>query len=423
MTDAVAQFLSRLHHPTLAAIDLSLDRMLRLLAVLGSPQKRLPPVIHVAGTNGKGSLLIYLQYILQAAGYRVHRYTSPHLVHFRERIILNGQEIDNAYLEKILGHVARVLPSQPATFFEATTAAAFLAFSERPADVLLLETGMGGRLDATNVIAKPLLTAITPIALDHTEYLGKDIASIAGEKAGIIKRGVPCVVGRQDEMAAAVLEKKAQELSAPLFRLGKEWEREGAHYRSAARQVVLNPALEGGFQFDNAATAVACLEQLPQFVVTDEHIAQGLAAAKWPARLQRLSEGPLLSLLPEGTPLYLDGGHNPQGGQVLASWLAGQQGREIYLVCGMVQGKDTRAFLEPVLPHVRALYAVGIQGEETSQPASAIARAANSLGIEVQEAPSVEKALQTIAERAKTPFMVCICGSLYLAGKVLAENA
>ena len=223
MGDVVEAFLNRLHHPSLASIDLSLDRMYRFLNMLGSPHKRLPPVIHVAGTNGKGSLIAYLQAIFQAAGYKVHRYTSPHLVHFHERIVLAGQQIDNAYLETILKHVSALLPTQPATFFEATTAAAFLAFSERKADVLLMETGMGGRLDATNVVDKPLLAAITPISLDHMEYLGNSIAAIAAEKAGILRRGISCVIGKQLDDAEQLIEKKAAVLAAPLYRYGKEW--------------------------------------------------------------------------------------------------------------------------------------------------------------------------------------------------------
>ena len=421
MAHPIEQILQRLHHPVMERIDLTLDRMLRLLAMLGSPQKRIPPVIHVAGTNGKGSLLIYLQGMLQAAGYRVLRYTSPHLVHFRERIILQGQEIDNAYLETVLKHVASVLPAQPATFFEATTAAAFLAFAERPADVLLLETGMGGRLDATNVIAKPLLTAITPISFDHTEYLGTTLAAIAGEKAGIIKRGVPCVVGRQEEEAAQVIAKKAAALDAPLFRLGHEWQVAGNEYRSSQRTLTLVPSLAGKHQLDNAATAIACLEQLPQFTVSDEHIAQGLASAVWPARLQEL-EGAYAALLPPGVGLWLDGGHNPQGGQILGEWLAGRNGGDAYLICGMIKGKDMKAFLAPLAAHTQMLFGVAIPDENTSQPAASIVKTAAALGMQAQEAASVENALQTIAARAKTQDIVCICGSLYLAGKVLAAQ-
>lgn len=421
MVSSVEDFLNRLHHPTLASIDLKLDRMMHLLRVLGSPEKRLPPVIHVAGTNGKGSLLAYLQAIFEAAGYRVHRYTSPHLVHFRERITLQGKWIENAQLENILRHVAPIIQANPATFFEATTAIAFLAFAEKPADILLLETGLGGRLDATNVIEKPLLTAITPIAFDHTEYLGKTIEAIAGEKAGIIKHGVPCVIGRQEFTdAAAVLDKKAAELSAPLYRLGQEWQVKGDQFTSPKHQLTLAPSLAGTFQYDNAATAVACIEQLPQFTIAEEHIAQGLANTVWPARLQKLTHGRYRDILPEGIELWLDGGHNPQGGQVLADWLATQK-KDIYLICGMVGGKDAGGFLKPSVPYVKQLYAITIPQEPQSQPAAKVAAAAVSVGIEAHAAPSVEQALQTIATQ-KTPAIVCICGSLYLAGKILATN-
>lgn len=426
MADAVEAFLNRLQHPVMAGIDLSLERMLRLLAMLGSPQKRLPPVIHVAGTNGKGSLLAYLQAIFEAAGYRVHRYTSPHLVRFSERIILQGKEIEHAYLETILKHVAQALSQQTATFFEATTAAAFLAFAERPADLLLLETGMGGRLDATNVIEKPLLTAITPIALDHTEFLGSNVSAIAAEKAGILKRGVPCVVGRQEQAAAEVIAKKAQGLNTPLFRLGQEWrvETRGGErlYWSNTRTLALHPSLVGAHQFDNAATAVACMEQLPQFSISDAQIAQGLASTAWPARLQRLEHGRYDSMLPPGVELWLDGGHNPQGGEMLAQWLKERGIEEIYLVCGMVGTKDMSGYFKPLAPLVRALYAVAIPGEAQSRPAAQVQAAANAAGIEAQTCGSVENALQSVAQRAKTPALACICGSLYLAGKILATN-
>jgi dihydrofolate synthase / folylpolyglutamate synthase len=424
MVDPVEAFLNKLHHPMLASIDLSLDRMHRLLGLLGNPQKRLPPVLHVAGTNGKGSLLADLKAILEAGGYRVHRYTSPHLAHFRERIVLAGREIENAYLANIVKHLASVLPSQPATFFEATTAIAFLAFAEHKADILLLETGMGGRLDATNVIEKPLLTAITPISFDHGEYLGTTLTAIAGEKAGIVKRGVPCVVGRQEAEARAVIEAKAAALAAPLYRLREEWnwrrENGNAIYQSQKRTVEFKPSLAGEYQYDNAATAIACLDQMPQFALSDAHIREGLAHVQWPARLQRLT-GHHASFLPSGMELWLDGGHNPQGGQVLADWLK-PQNKDVYLVCGMLKGKDMSAYLKPLAAQARSLYAVAIPDEANSQSASAVESAARALGIEAVAAPSVENALQTIARHAKTPSIICICGSLYLAGKVLARE-
>ena len=419
--DPIEVFLNSLHHPMLASIDLKLDRMLRLLAILGNPQKRIPPVIHVAGTNGKGSLLANLQSILQMAGYKVHKYTSPHLVHFRERIVLAGRDIEEAHILNIVKHVSSQLQSQPATFFEATTAIAFLAFSEKPADVLLLETGMGGRLDATNVVEKPILTAITPIAVDHREYLGKTIAAIAGEKAGIIKSGVPCVIGRQEAEAAAVLEEKAKIVSASLYRSGHEWHHTHGEYKSDKRYIHFKPSLNGLFQYDNSATAIACLDMLPQFKVTDKQIIEGIAGVHWPARLQHITSGALVTLA-NGHQLWLDGGHNPQGGQVLGAWMAEQQ-HDIHVICGMMKGKDAKAYLQHIAPYLQSLHAVAIPNESSSHSSSSLASEAKTLGIDAYESASVEKALQTITSHAKNPSIICICGSLYLAGHVLHINA
>lgn len=423
MSAAVEAFLNRLHHPALASIDLSLDRMHRLLAMLGNPHRRLPPVVHVAGTNGKGSLLAYLKSILEAGGLRVHRYTSPHLVRFTERIVLQGQEIGDQHLESLLRHVAPMLQQQPATFFEATTALAFLAFAESPADIVLLETGMGGRLDATNVIEKPLLTAITPIAFDHMEYLGNTLPAIAAEKAGILKAGVGCVVGRQQAGALQVIENAAAERGVSLYRMGVEWQAAKGHYHSTRRSLDFSPSLAGDFQYDNAATAIACMDCLPQFGINDAHIRQGIAAARWPARLQHITEGRFSEILPPGIELWLDGGHNAQGGEVLAAWLAQQSARmPVYVICGMVRGKDMQAFLAPLAPSVRSMLAIAIPGEANSQPAEPLAGAARAVGMEAQPSESLEKALKTTLESAKAPAMIMICGSLYLAGKVLAAN-
>lgn len=425
MSAVIEQFLKRLQHPLLAGIDLSLDRMVRLLAILRNPQKRLPPVIHVAGTNGKGSTLAYLHAIFEAAGYRVHRYTSPHLVHFRERILLQGKEIDNASIEKIFRHISPALEQQQVTFFEAITAAAFVAFSEKPADILLLETGLGGLLDATNVIEKPLLTAITPIAFDHMEFLGNTIEKIATEKAGIIKSGVPCIIGRQDfTEVLPLLEAKAASLDSPVFRLGHEWRVENHHYVSPRRNILLTPSLAGEHQYDNAATAVACIEQCLKFNISDEHIKIGLANAVWPARLQHLTNHPYCKLLPPEMELWLDGGHNPQGGQVLGKWLEEQsKSKKIYLICGMIKGKDMKEFLRYLAPYSEFLCSVIIREEANSQPAQAVAEAAQTVGMKAESCATVEKALQTAIDHAKTsgnqPAIICICGSLYLAGKVL----
>jgi dihydrofolate synthase/folylpolyglutamate synthase len=428
MTTSIEQFLNRLHHPALAQIDLSLDRMHRLLAMLGSPHKRLPPVIHVAGTNGKGSLLANLKAMFEAAGYKVHRYTSPHLVHFRERIVLSGEEITDEHLMRLLSHAAPILQQQPATFFEATTALAFLAFAEKKADILLLETGMGGRLDATNVVDKPLLTAITPIAFDHMEFLGTTIQKIAGEKAGIIKQGVPCVIGRQNDDALAVFEKVAAQKNAQLYRMQHEWShhllpppargRAGVGvYHSPSRNLSFTPSLVGNYQYDNAATAIACLDLLPQFKISDEQITSGLANVVWPARLQKLS----LANLPGHIELWLDGGHNAQGGEMLAEWLKEAPDYEHHLICGMIKGKDAAAFLVPAQPYAATLQAIAIPAEPNTQAPDQLAQTARQLGFDATPAASLEKALQSAIARAKKPARITICGSLYLAGKVLAS--
>jgi dihydrofolate synthase/folylpolyglutamate synthase len=426
MTTELETLLARMGHPSLPVIDPGLARVEQLLGMLGSPHLRLPPVIHVAGTNGKGALLAYLQAIFQAAGYRVHRYSSPHLVRFNERIILNGQEIGDESLLDVLRRVHACMETLPVTFFESTTAAAFLAFSETPADVLLLETGMGGRWDATNVVDAPALTAITPVSLDHCNFLGNSLAEIAGEKAGIIKPGVACVVGRQEAEAAHVLMQRADALGAPLYRMGRGWQLvwhgNRACYESPERLVPVNPSLAGRHQYDNAATAIACVDKLPQFSITNAHIAEGLAQAVWPARLQRLDEGRLADMLPQGVELWLDGGHNPQGGEMLAAFFTDKGISEVYLICGMVKGKDSPQYLKPMAPFVKKLFAVAIAGEEQSQPAEQVQMAAGYAGIDAVSAQSVENALQTIGMHAKTPAIACICGSLYLAGKVLAAN-
>ncbi len=415
------ELLARMHHQNLATIDLGLERAVQFLELLGSPQKRLPPVIHVAGTNGKGSLLAYLNAIFEAAGYRVHRYVSPHLMRFNERIQLAGKPIDDAYLTALLERVAGFVDQQPVTFFESTTAAAFLAFAEMPADVLLLETGMGGRLDATNVVEKPVLTAVTPISRDHAQFLGDTVVQIAGEKAGILKPGVPCVVGRQTKDVLHVIKAKAHSLHAPLRCFHEDWDVVEASYVSKTLTLPLNPSLAGDHQVDNAATAVACIETLPQFNITPQQIQAGLANTVWPARLQHLITGRLVKILPKGMELWLDGGHNPQGGEILGRWLE-KRGEKVHLVCGMIQGKESKAFFKVLAPNIASLHTIVVEGEETSQSAAELAGHAKAAGIEANTAQSVQNALQTIAGSAKTPCIVMICGSLYLAGKVLALN-
>jgi dihydrofolate synthase/folylpolyglutamate synthase len=393
---------------------------------LGNPQHRLPPVVHVAGTNGKGSTVATLRACLEAAGYRAHVYTSPHLVRFNERIRLAGRLIEEEALLAVLEECERINAGQPITYFEITTAAAFLAFVRTPADIALLEVGLGGRLDTTNVVRRPAVTAITPISLDHQAFLGPTVAAIAGEKAGILKPGVPAVIGPQPDEAEAVIEARAGEIAAPLRRWSREWRCEptGGGMRYAGPRWTLDlplPSLPGVHQIANAGTAIACLEQLWDFTVPADAIAAGLRRIEWPARLQRLTRGPLAAALPAGSELWLDGGHNPAAGQVLAETAKDWRDRPLDLVVGMLNTKDAAAFLAPLAPRAHRLYAVTIPGEENPLPAGAIVDAAASVGIAAQPVTSVKAAIQSIAQNG-APVRVLICGSLHLAGVVLAEN-
>ena len=423
-TDRVLARLTQLHPKK---IDLSLGRIERLLAALGNPHDKLPPVVHVAGTNGKGSTIATLRACLEAAGLRVHVYTSPHLVRFNERIRLAGQLIEEEALLSVLEECERANRDQAITFFEITTAAAFLAFARTPADVALLEVGLGGRLDTTNVVRRPLVTAITPVSLDHQAFLGDTVRAIAGQKAGILKPGVPAVIGPQPNDAEAVIETRAFEVGAPLYRWQREWrcEPEPASMRYegvGGRHHLPLPSLPGAHQIVNAGTAIACLEQLAGvFTVTEEAIAAGLRQVEWPARLQRLRHGPLLDMLPAGWELWLDGGHNPSAGEAIAEMAKSWSERPLYLVVGMLNTKDAAGFLRPLAPYARRLDAVTIPGEDNPLPAAAIAGAASAVGIATQEAESVAAALRNIAS-GEGPARVLICGSLHLAGIVLAEN-
>ncbi len=457
-SDRVLTRLMRLHPKK---IDLTLGRVERLLAALGNPQDRLPPVIHVAGTNGKGSTVATMRACFEAASYRVHVYTSPHLVRFHERIRLAGELIDEDALLAALDECERANGGAPITFFEITTAAAFLAFSRTPADIVLLETGLGGRLDATNVIDRPAATAITPISLDHQAFLGDTIAAIAGEKAGILKPGAPAIIGPQPDAAAAVIEARAAAIGAPLYRWHREWRCDpyppaadaagpplsriagegarglgqragegaaGMHYEGEHWRLDLPlPSLPGAHQIVNAGIALACLERLDGFSLPETALAAGLRHIDWPARMQRLTSGPLVETLPSGWELWLDGGHNPGAGQVLAEAASAWRDRPLYLVVGMLNTKDASGFLTPLEAHARALCALTIPGEENALPAARIAATARALGIRAEETASVETALRSIVARAIVdgeagPARVLICGSLHLAGIVLAEN-
>ena len=385
-------------HPKL--IDLKLDRVLRLLERLGSPERSLPPVIHVAGTNGKGSTVAFMRAMLEAAGRRVHVYTSPHLVRFNERIVVAGEMLPDGELLALLEECEQANEGRPITFFEITTAAAFLAFSRAPADMLLLEVGLGGRLDTTNVVERPAVTAITPVARDHTQFLGETLAEIAAEKAGIVKPGVPLVLGRQEAEAKAVILAKAAEAGAPVH---DDWRvSEGVFYGRRMTLPLPRLGLAGAHQAGNAGLALACLEG---FGLPEEAMVRGLETAHWPARLQRLSDAP---------EIWLDGGHNPAAGEVVAAWLAGRRER-FDLVVGMLDTKDRDRFLAALAPHVVHTAAVPVPGSAASVPAEALAETARAAGMEAFAAPDVETAL----ERLGPVRPVLIAGSLYLAGSVL----
>lgn len=407
-------------HPKV--IDLTLDRMWRLLAALGHPERSLPPVVHIAGTNGKGSTLAMIRAGLEAGGDRVHAYTSPHLARFHERIRLAGALISEPALTALLDECLAANGPDPITFFEITTAAALLAFARTPADWTLLEVGLGGRLDATNVVDGPRLTIITPVSLDHQQYLGDTVAAIAGEKAGIIKRGVPCIVGPQSDEGLAVIEAHAARLGAPLLVWGQHWhaseDRGRLVYQDESGLLDLPlPALPGPHQIQNAGAAIAALRALGRNEAACE---AAVTRAVWPARMQRLRQGPLVDLAP-AVELWLDGGHNPAGGAAVAATLARMPPRETHLICGMLNTKDVAGFMQPLAPHTRRLHAVSIPGEKNTLPAETTRDAARSAGIDAVAAESVAEALTAIAA-ANPDARVLICGSLYLAGQVLREN-
>lgn len=419
--DTVMQRLGRLH-PKL--IDLSLGRIERLLARLGHPERRLPPVIHVAGTNGKGSVCAYLRAIGEAAGLRVHVYTSPHLVTFHERIRLAGRLVDDAALTDALEACERANGEDPITVFEIATAAAFLLFAAEPADLLVLEVGLGGRLDATNVIERPAACAISSISLDHMEFLGDTLEAIAAEKAGILKHGVPAVTGGQDPRALGVLAARAAALGARLAARGRDWtiaaSEAGLRYADRAGTLDLpSPSLAGMHQHDNAGIAVAAIRTWNDPRIGASAIAAGLARAEWPARLQRLTRGPLAAMLPPGWSLILDGGHNPDAGRALGMHLATVTGRPWHVIVGMKKGKGTEGFLAPILPHAASVWAVAEPDQHLAQPPEAIVAASGGVA---RIGPRVADAIAAIVARAARPGNVLVCGSLYLAGVVLREN-
>lgn len=426
--DAIQARLTALHP---RRIDLTLGRMQRLLAALDHPERRIAPVIHVAGTNGKGSTVAYLRAILEAAGLRVHAFTSPHLVRINERFRIAGTLVSDDALAAALEECERVNAGAPITVFEIETAAAFLLFSRQAADAVLLEVGLGGRLDSTNVVEKPLASVITPVSMDHVEFLGDTLAKIAAEKAGIIKQGVPVIVAPQAAEVEAVIEAQAKRLRAPLHAAGQGWhasvERGRLVYQDDRGLLDLPaPRLFGRHQFDNAGLAIAALRAAGVFSLQPSDFEAGIARAEWPARMQRLASGALVAQAPKDAELWLDGGHNPDGGRVVAAALGDLEERvprPLVVIAGMMANKDVAGFLANFTGLTRHVIAVPIPGAENAHTPEQLAAAARPLGMRVETAPDVETALAALGRLAyETPPRILITGSLYLAGHVLRAN-
>jgi dihydrofolate synthase/folylpolyglutamate synthase len=423
VSDAILTRLLTLH-PKI--IDLTLDRMHRILALLGHPEKKLPPVIHVAGTNGKGSTQAFLRAILEAAGLKVHAYTSPHLVRFHERIRVAGELISERDLSMLLEECEAVNGGVPITFFEITTAAALLAFSRTSADYLLLEVGLGGRLDATNVVDRPKACCITSIGLDHQQFLGETIELIAAEKAGILKRGVPAVIGLMPEAARTSIEAVSERVDAPLSIAGQDWDVYQQHGRLVFQDAeglldLPMPALPGAHQIHNAGNAIAVMRALKDPRVTDEHIATGLRTVAWPARLQRLRGGALSALIDPHTELWLDGGHNADAGVVLAQSLKAMPAKPLVVIWGMLNTKDATQFFKPLAALADHVVSLSIPNEVNAISGDDLAETVRGLGTKASVASSVVDAV-TMAASLHTSARILICGSLYLAGHVLAAE-
>ncbi|MDQ0314187.1 bifunctional folylpolyglutamate synthase/dihydrofolate synthase [Amorphus orientalis] len=431
-TNAILERLLALHPKV---IDLSLERMERLLAALDHPERRLPPTIHIAGTNGKGSTTAFLRAALEAAGNGVHVYTSPHLVRFNERIRLaepgGGRLVDDATLAEALERAERANGGEPITFFEITTAAAMLLFSERPAEALVLETGLGGRLDATNVIDSPLVSVITQIGLDHQRFLGDGIEAIAGEKAGIIKPGRPVVAAPQSDQVTAVLEKASARARAPLHLGGQDWSVLEEHGRLVYQDEnalfdLPAPRLPGRHQFVNAGTAIAAIRAAGLWTGV-EAAETALTTVDWPARLQRLTKGRVVETAMPGAEIWLDGGHNPDAGEALAAYMADLEdrvSRPLFLITGMLSTKDPVGFFRPFSGLVRHAFTVPVFGSDAAIEPAPLADMAEAAGVPAEPVSSVRTALRLLAEswRFEPPPRILICGSLYLAGDVLSQN-
>ena len=418
------------HHPKV--IDLSLDRIERLLEQLGNPQENLPPVIHVAGTNGKGSSLAFMRAIAEAAGLKVHAYTSPHLVHFNERIRLAGTLISDDALLALIDEVEAINGDAPITFFEITTVIAFLAFSREPADLVLLETGLGGRLDATNVIARPAVTALTPISQDHAGFLGEDIGGIAVEKAAIMKPGVTCVTTKQNTTVLDVIRGFAEGVDAPLIVEDEDWwvAIKGEQLTVMTPEGELEPplpTLPGAHQLQNAGLAIVALAALGDERITRQAVAEGMTNVSWPARMQVLKKGPLVDKVPPEWELWLDGGHNPAAGEAIAAtvkaWPGEKDSQPLYLITGLINTKDPAGFLAPFKDHVAGLWTIESDGEEASLSAEELCATAEKIGFKARPASSLSDAISEIIAQQKSAARILVCGSLYLAGIVLRENS
>lgn len=411
-------------------IDFGLERVFELLKRLDNPHLKLPPTIHIAGTNGKGSTLSFLKAIFEESNLKVHSYTSPHLVHFNERIKLAGIEISDQFLNEILKEckaAAEIAPQIAVTFFEGITVAAFLAFSKVKADILLLETGMGGRLDATNVLETVLCSIITPISFDHTEFLGNSLSKIAFEKAGIIKKNCPSFIAKQKPTALKTIIKKAQEQNSNIKIFNQDW-----HIKKYKNYFIFEgfnqkikfplPSLAGKHQIDNAALAIACVINQKKFTIKTEDIACALQKTKWQARLQKITYGKFFEMLNQNCELYLDGSHNLQGAQTIASFLKGEKvKKKIIVIFAMLKDKDCYGFLKVISNQIDQLICLTIENEEKSRNASEINKIAQDLAIKSQIAANFEQAFAKISQ-IKEPTKVIICGSLYLAGSFLAQS-
>lgn len=429
----IESVLARIANRRPVIIDLSLDRIRAALSRLGHPQRKLPPIFHVAGTNGKGSTVAFIRAILEAAGHSVHVYTSPHLVRFNERIVAAGKEIDDAVLIDALERTDAAMGDDMLTYFETTTCAALLAFSETPADYAVIEVGLGGRLDATNVFDEVAAAVVTPVDLDHQQFLGDKLAGVAAEKAGIFRRGAPAVISPQSPEAMAALQDCARKTGADIFAFGEQWNVWSEHgrliYQDNDGLCDLDPPrLPGAHQIENAGTAVAAI-RAAGLKLDDNILSKGLSAAQWRARLQRLTAGPLIEAAREAfgedIEIWLDGGHNPHAGRAVARAMADLEARHskpLVMISGMQANKDAIGYFAPFHGLATRVYCVAARHDGVMTPAN-VAKAAQSAGLDAKECSSVEEAVRRAAAESKEPPRLLISGSLYLAGEVLRDNS